>query len=155
MDTLFTDFLERMEFLHKEIRTELDRLPEEALDWSPAEDMNSIAVLLTHLVGAEQYWTCDMPAGGQSERVRSAEFEVTESNHEQLNILLDKSMVRMRSVLETHTVVDLEKRFTSVQFDNSTFNGSWCLLHALEHSATHVGHIQMMRHYWQHTHPEL
>ncbi len=92
-----------------------------------------------------------MPAGGESERVRSAEFEVTASTHEQLYALLDKSMARMRASLETLTLADLEKQLSSERFEGA-FNGSWCLLHALEHSATHVGHIQMMRHYWEHVH---
>ncbi len=151
--TLFTDFLDRMEFLYQEIRTDLARLPENALDWSPADDMNSIGVLLAHLVGAAQYWACDMPAGGESERVRSVEFEVTKTTHAQLEQLLESSMSRIKASVATLTLADLERKVSSEMFGDEEFTVSWCLMHAIEHSATHVGHIQLMRHYWQNTHP--
>ncbi len=152
MNTLFVDFLERMEFLYQEIRNDLARLPEEALDWSPAEDMNSIGILLTHLVGAAQYWACDMPAGGDSTRVRSIEFEAAGTTHAQLQDLLETSMVRMKASIATLTLADLEREVSSAMFAGETFTVSWCLMHAMEHSATHVGHIQLMRHYWQNIH---
>ncbi|MGB1250112.1 MAG: DinB family protein [Candidatus Promineifilaceae bacterium] len=151
MHPFFSAFEERMTFLHAEIQRELDRLPDEAFDWSPAEDMNSIAVLLTHSVGAERYWIGDVAAQESSGRVRSAEFKVTNLTQADLEARLTASMAYIQKVLPTFSAEDLDKSRSAEGYEQS-FTVSWCLLHAMEHTATHVGHIQMMRHYWQHTH---
>jgi len=151
MHPFFIAFEERMKFLHDEIRRELDRLPDEAFDWSPADDMNSIAVLLTHLTGAERYWVGDIAAQVPSDRVRSAEFEVTNRTKADLEARLAASMAYIQKTLPTFSAEDLDKERSSPRFEQK-FTVSWALLHAMEHTATHVGHIQMMRHYWQHVH---
>ena len=153
MHLFFVALEERFLFLHDEIRRELDRLPDEAFDWSPAEDMNSIAVLITHLAGAERYWVGDVAAGVLSERVRSAEFQVTNLTNADLKARLAASMAFIQQTLPTFSVDDLDQLRTPQKYEQP-FTVSWCLLHALEHTATHVGHIQMMRHYWQHVHVE-
>lgn len=153
MHLFFVALEERFLFLHDEIRRELDRLPDEAFDWSPAEDMNSIAVLITHLAGAERYWVGDVAAGVSSERVRSAEFQVTNLTNANLKARLAASMAFIQQTLPTFSVDDLDQLRTPPKYDRP-FTVSWCLLHALEHTATHVGHIQMMRHYWQHVYVE-
>ena len=151
MHPFFVAFEERMTFLHDEIRCELDRLPDEAFDWSPADDMNSIAVLLIHSMGAERYWVGDVAAQDPSDRVRSAEFEVTNLTKADLEAKLATSMAYMRKTLPTFSAEDLDKERRVPRYEGS-FTVSWALLHAMEHTATHVGHIQMMRHYWQHVH---
>ena len=151
MQSFFAEFEERMTFLHDEIRRELARLPDEALDWSPAADMNSIAVLITHLVGAERFWVGDVAMGESSERVRSAEFQVTNLTSEELDARLTASLTYIRSVLPRFSIDDLELSRPAPGYAQ-TFTVGWSLLHAMEHTATHVGHIQMMRHYWQHVH---
>ncbi len=151
MHQLFIDIAERLTFLHNEVHTELDRLPDEAFDWTPAEDMTSIAVLVIHLLGAEQYWTCHMAAGNDSDRVRSLEFEVKGLTRVALKAHLDAGLAAVEAALSTLSIEDLTVMRTSPLADTPRAV-SWCLQHAVEHTATHVGHIQMMRHYWQHVH---
>ena len=152
MHPFFIAFEERMMFLHDEIRRELARLPDEAFDWSPADDMNSIAVLLIHSTGAERYWVGDVAAQDPSERVRSAEFEVANLTRADLEAQLATSIAYIQKTLPTFSAEDLDKERRVPRYEQS-FTVSWALLHAMEHTATHVGHIQMMRHYWQHIHP--
>ncbi len=71
MEQLFSDMQERFETLYKAIETAVADLPAEALDWKPATDMNSVAVLLTHTAGALRYWVGDVAGGKPSGRVRS------------------------------------------------------------------------------------
>ena len=151
MSQFFTDFIEQLTFLHDEIKKELDRLPEEALDWSPADDMNSMAVLIAHLAGAERYWTCDVALGKESDRVRSQEFETKNRSKADLIALLDNTLAEISEVVAQIKIEDLETIRYSSNFREEV-SVSMCLLHAMEHTATHVGHIQMMRHYWEHVH---
>ncbi len=61
METFFKDYLERLETLHSEIETAILGLTPDALDWIPGKEMNSIAILVVHLTGAERYWIGDVP----------------------------------------------------------------------------------------------
>ena len=151
MSIFFTDFIEQLTFLHDEIKKELDRLPEEALDWSPADDMNSMAVLIAHLAGAERYWVCDVALAKESDRVRSQEFETKNRSKADLITLLDDNLTEISDVVAQMNIGDLETIRYSTNFKEE-LSVSMCLLHAMEHTATHVGHIQMMRHYWEHVH---
>ena len=151
MSIFFTDFIEQLTFLHDEIKKELDRLPEEALDWSPADDMNSMAVLIAHLAGAARYWVCDVALAKESDRVRSQEFETKNRSKADLITLLDDNLTEISDVVAQMNIGDLETIRYSTNFKEE-LSVSMCLLHAMEHTATHVGHIQMMRHYWEHVH---
>ena len=35
------------------------------------------------------------------------------------------------------------------RLDAREFTVAWCLLHALEHSAVHLGHMQIVRQLWE------
>ena len=76
METFFEDYFERMQTLYTDIKTVLEGLPPQALDWSPGPEMNSIAVLVTHLTGAARFWVGDVAAQEPSGRVRAQEFQV-------------------------------------------------------------------------------
>ena len=71
MEALLAALSERVETIHRNIEKAIDGLPAEALDWVPGPDMNSIAVLLAHTVGAERYWIGDLAGDDPSGRVRA------------------------------------------------------------------------------------
>ena len=68
MESFFLDYLDRLEALHSEVEKALEGLPQAGLDWSPGKGMNSIAVLIVHLTGAERYWVGDVASGDPSGR---------------------------------------------------------------------------------------
>jgi len=57
---ILEDYLERLQALHESIESAIEGLPQAALDWVPGPDMNSFAVLVTHVAGAERYWIGDV-----------------------------------------------------------------------------------------------
>ena len=59
--------------VHQQLRDELDGLDDDALNWIPAPGANSIATIITHLVGSEAE-TLRCVAGMTCERDRDAEF---------------------------------------------------------------------------------
>ena len=92
MEKFYTDCLERFTTLHKEIKSALDGLPAEALDWYPAEETNSINVLVVHLASAERFWAADVPLGQDSERVRAEEFKTAGLTADELYTHLDDTL---------------------------------------------------------------
>jgi uncharacterized damage-inducible protein DinB len=148
MDKFFRDYMDRLEELHREISQSITGLSQEALDWVPGRKMNSMAVLVAHLVGAERYWVGDVAGGERSGRVRSEEFQVRGLSSRVLIERLEQSEAYTRGVLECLNVEDLNQHRSSPR-DDQTFTLGWALLHALEHTAIHLGHIQIVRQLWE------
>ena len=147
MDQLFSDMQERFETLYKAIETAVADLPDEALDWKPASDMNSVTVLLTHTAGALHYWVGDVAGGRPSGRVRAEEFEARNVDAAVLMGRLRAAVDFAGKVLGQIDPAGLgEIRIAGQQNEERTVG--WALLHALEHTAIHTGHIQMTRQLW-------
>ena len=147
MERLFQDMLERFETIHKVIETAVADLPAEALDWKPGPDMNSIAVILAHTAGAWRYWVGDVAGDLPSGRVRAEEFETFKVDAAEMLGRLSKALDTTRQVLGQIDPAHLgEKRIAGQQNEERTVG--WALLHALEHTAIHAGHIQITRQLW-------
>ncbi|MCA9958538.1 MAG: DinB family protein [Anaerolineales bacterium] len=149
MLALFADFLERLTELHNGMETAVSGLPPEALDWVPGPEMNSLTVLVAHTAGAERYWIGDVAGQENSHRVRATEFEKTSLSESELKQLLRETLAHSRGVLARLTAADLEREYVSAVHNGRSFRAAWALLHALEHTATHLGHMQLVRQLWQ------
>jgi len=147
MHELFEAYYERLQSLHKGIAHTIDGLSTEALDWIPEPGMNSLAVLLVHLTGAERYWIGDVAGQDPSGRVRSTEFEVRDWNANDLQERLDQTLAHSLGVLNKLTLDDLDKPRQSPR-DGEIYSVAWALAHALEHTALHLGHMQIGRELW-------
>ena len=143
----YQEYLERLQDLHAGIQKELADLPVEALDWVPAEGMNSLSVLVVHLTGSERYWIGDVVMGESSDRDRDAEFRASGLDVGALNQRLDDAFNYARAALERLDLADLDRQCLSPR-SGKHFSASWALLHALEHTAIHLGHIQLTRQLW-------
>lgn len=147
MDSFNQDYLDRLEELHHDIALAYDGLPLEALDWSPGDDVPSINVLVTHLTGAERYWIGDVAGGVPSDRDREAEFMASGLQASDLEARLDNALTFAKELLPKITVLDLERICISPR-TGQRFTVAWALLHALEHTAIHLGHLQIIRQLW-------
>lgn len=147
METFFADYLSRLERLHESCRQSIEDLPVEALDWQPGPQMNSIAVLVTHLAGAERYWIGDIVGQDSSDRVRAEEFQAQGLDAAALLERLSSAFAHSREVLSQLEVSDLSSLRTSPMHEGD-FTVGWALAHALEHSALHTGHIEITRQLW-------
>jgi uncharacterized damage-inducible protein DinB len=146
MQPFFEDYLLNLEELHDEILNVLKDLPPAALDWSPAGDMNSINVLVTHTVGAQRFLIGETVAGDPANRDREAEFKVHGLAANVLAQRLTESLAYIRSTLDRMTVDDLA---SLRDFRGRERSVAWILSHALKHTAAHTGHIQLMRQVWE------
>lgn len=147
MKSLFEDYGRQLEALHSNIKQAIEGLSSEALDWEPGPEMNSLAVLVTHTAGAERIWIGEMAGVEPSGRDRAAEFRVRGVSAAALSALLDETLAHSLTVLERLTVSDLEaRRFSSVH--QREYRVAWALVHALEHTALHLGQVQLTRQLW-------
>ncbi len=148
MQTFYEEYLNVLQSSHTNILKALDGLSPAALDWTPGSDMNSISVLVFHLTGAERYWIGDIAAQDPAERDRDAEFRVHDVSLDILKKRLEDNMEYARTALEKFTIQDLEATRVSAK-DEREFTVAWALLHALDHTALHLGQIQLNRQLWE------
>jgi uncharacterized damage-inducible protein DinB len=147
MRSILEAYLERVQALHADMERAIEGLPQVALDWVPGPDMNSLCVLVIHAAGAERYWIGDVVGRDPSGRDRAAEFRARGLNEAALKRCLDAALDHSRGVLEGLTAQDLEELRVSPR-DGRTFTVAWSLAHALEHTAIHLGHMQIVRQLW-------
>ena len=147
MQTFYNDYLDILQACHTDILKALEGLPPAALDWVSGPEMNSISVMVFHLTGAERYWIGDVAAQEPSDRDRDSEFRVHNVGMDVIRKRLDDSLAYVRKTLKKLTLQDLGASRTSPR-DGRKFTVVWALLHALEHSNLHLGHIQITRQLW-------
>jgi hypothetical protein len=145
-----------LEKLSEQAMAALDGIPENDLnDWKPLqglEDINTFYALATHLVGAGEYWILHAAAGRPLERDRPAEFRAR-GDFASLKARYDRWLAESREALASLTEADLPRLFTR---DANPKTGSaairWtvaeCIVHAVEHTGVHVGHLQIQRQLW-------
>jgi len=148
MNTVFTALLDRFDELHLEIEKALEGLPVEALDWEPGPDMNSLSVLIVHLTGAERYWVGDVARGEPFPRDRNAEFQVRGLEAAALVKRVRDLAAYERAAFEVMALADLEQERISPR-DGKPYSVVWAIGHALEHTALHVGQVQLMSQLWK------
>jgi uncharacterized damage-inducible protein DinB len=147
MQIFFAEYLNNLQELHDDISNIVRELPAEALDWSPKEGVNPITVLVVHLTGSQRFLFGEVIGGQDVHRDRDAEFRAKGLASDELVKRLRDSIAAITDVLERLTVANLD---TKCMFRTREVTVGWALGHALKHTATHLGHIHMMRDMWYH-----
>jgi uncharacterized damage-inducible protein DinB len=148
MQKFYTDYLELLQDCHHGILQAMEGLPQEALDWVPGQDMNSINVLLAHITGSERFWIGDIAAQEPSNRDREAEFRVRGVEADVFRKRLADNLEYAHHALDIMSLQDLEA--TRVRpSDGREFSVTYALIHALEHAREHLGQIQLTRQLWE------
>ena len=148
MQSFFANYLSNLREYHDEIRNAIKGLPQNALDWTSGADINSINVLVTHLIGAERYWIGDVIAGESSDRDRAAEFKVQGLSEQELLPKLSEIEQYIEKTLETFALQALDEQRISPRNGREVTVG-WALCHALKHTSLHLGHIEITRQLWE------
>jgi hypothetical protein len=142
--------LARLDDLRGQIRDLIAGLPAEALNWRPIAGSeehatNSLAVLVTHVAGAERFWIGEVVGSLPATRDREAEFRTRASSDEELGRLLEQVGGETRQVLSTLGAADLgEVR----EARGRIIPVRWCILHVIDHTALHLGHMQLTYQLW-------
>jgi uncharacterized damage-inducible protein DinB len=148
MEAFFVDYLERLTDLHNEFTAAFSGLPQEALDWVPGQEMNSLVVLVVHVTAAERYWVGTVALSDPAPRDRDAEFRARGLSETELIERLAESRVYITMGLERITTSDFGIMRLSPRHQEE-YSVGWALLHALEHTGLHLGHAQITRQLWE------
>ena len=144
MDLIIKSYFEVLEALHKDCKQQISGLTQEELDWSPGEDMNSLAILAAHIAGAERYWMGDHLMGEASGRVRDDEFSTSGSTVDALSQQLDAALKYSRDTFDRLTQDQLGEIRKSPRGDRE-FTVAWIIASVLRHAALHLGHMEVTR----------
>jgi hypothetical protein len=101
---------------------------------------------VVHTTGAQRFLIGEAVGGDPANRDREAEFKVQGLDVDALTQRINESYAYIRSVLDGLTVDDLA---AVRDFRGRERSVAWILGHALKHTATHMGHIQLMRQVWE------
>ena len=113
-------------------------------------ETNTLFALATHLVGAGEYWTLATVGKRNIPRDRPAEFRARGALPE-LAARYERWIVELHAVLDDlpdaalGEYIEGPMQFSAGRGEDERFTASDCLLHAVEHSALHLGHIQLTR----------
>jgi Protein of unknown function (DUF664) len=144
-------YLEAMGEMREEIVKLLEGLPEEALDWKPIQGegelaTNSLAAMATHVAGSATYLIKEVVGGQSMQRNRQAEFESRGVSVSALKARLDGAVKTMEETLASLNDQQLDD---DRKYRDRTAKIRWIVLHVIEHTAQHVGHMQLTRQLWQ------
>ena len=145
-----TNYLERIEDLRNQISGLISAVPVPALNWRPIEGKdehitNSLAVLASHTSGAEHYWIAEVIGNRKATRDRNAEMSVVAGKSESLLQLLEKTAQETREVFSMLNEKDLDG---SRQVKDRMIPVRWCILHVIDHTSLHLGHMQITYQLW-------
>lgn len=112
-------------------------------------ETNTLFALATHLVGAGEFWALVVAGGRSIPRDRAAEFHASGSLSE-LSTRYERWIAGVHEVLAALEPDRMEQRvdvnrYRSTPTTSEEVSVREALLHAVEHSALHLGHIQITR----------
>ena len=144
-------YLNRIRDLRGQVCDLIVDLPAEALNWRPLEGVeehatNSLAVLATHVAGAEHFWISEVVGRRPPTRDRDAEFVTTATDASRLIQRLEAVGAETQGVFSVLTETDLEG---TREARGRTIPVRWCILHVIDHTALHLGHMQLTYQLWR------
>ena len=113
-------------------------------------ESNTLFVLATHLAGAGEFWSLELAAGRKVVRDRAAEFSAS-GTFADLEVHFRRWTDAVRETLGPlpDAVLDEVRQGPPNSYAGVLPPGQMtareCLLHAVEHAALHLGHIQLTR----------
>lgn len=133
--------------------------------WRPSglPSANPVAVLVTHLAGANAFWVGELAGGRPSGRVRQAEFAADVAERATLASLVERVQTSDRLVEEVLAELDDAKLLEPVARGEPAAGATshpllqsgevptrlFCLLHALTHHAHHHGQLLWLGKLWE------
>ncbi|MBM4332784.1 MAG: DUF664 domain-containing protein [Deltaproteobacteria bacterium] len=144
------NYLSFLNDLRGQVKTLLEGLPKEALDWRPLEGQgelatNSLAVMTMHLAGSEAFWIKEIIGRQSIQRDRDAEFVARGLGFSELAAKMETGSKDTPAILSSLTPAQLEE---TRKFRDRMVTVRWAILHVIEHFAMHVGHMQLTRQLW-------
>lgn len=145
-----------LQTLVDDIFEQLDGIPEDDLNtWLPRDgmrDVNTFYALAAHTLGAGEFWILEAAGGRSVDRNRKAEFNSSGTLGD-LRARYTSWLVATAEVfdaLDDATLASIYHRDANPERGMSEAHRTRaeCITHALEHTAVHLGHLQLQRQLW-------
>ncbi len=151
----FSDAYElHLRSLLDEFLATIEGIPEEDLNnWKPAmateggQKVTSFAALGIHIVGAGEFMTLIAVGGAPVARDREAEFVAT-ATREEIEHRFGSWLPKLHLLLERLSEEELASKNTHDRYNDRDWTNARVLLHALDHTALHVGHAEIQKQLW-------
>ncbi len=143
-------YLHMINDLRQQVADIVRDLPATALNWRPLPQVedhatNSLAVLAAHIAGAEHFWVAEVIAGEPPTRDRPAEFALVVQGPDELLVRLAAVAEETNRLLTALPASTLEEQR---QVQGRQVSVRWGLLHVIDHTALHLGHMQITYQLW-------
>lgn len=130
-------------------------IPDDVLNtWKPAaarddsHEMNTFAAIAVHTVSSGEFWILHTVGGQPTNRNRKTEFVATATVAE-IETRFDQWLERVHDVVASITDADLDRELASGSNHDPSWRAAEALFHAIDHTALHVGHLQVQRQLWE------
>jgi uncharacterized damage-inducible protein DinB len=139
-----------LETLGRLVLAELRTVPDQQLNRVVSlPEANSLFAIATHVLGASRWWVLGFAGGRVVDRDREGEF-VARGSIGELERAFEEWFAEMHRLLDDLPAEDLE-RLTPAPAPYPADEGTSrtvrdCLLHMIEHTGIHLGHVQVTRH---------
>ena len=133
--------------LQAEILGIVEAVGTDGMNWVPPyPETNSIYALATHTIQSQLWWIKENLDGQKIERDRPAEFTASATDILLLKKRFSEIQAQTVEILEKLAAEDLGKT-REVKGKNVTVE--WIVLHVIEHTALHLGHMQITKQLWE------
>ncbi len=146
-------YLQQIEDVRGQIRALIENIPvddlPEALNWRPIAGSdhatNSLGVMAIHVAGAEHFWLGEVIGGMPTTRDRDSEFQTQIETGREILERLAVVDAETRPILEALTSANLEETRLA---RGKVHHVRGIILHVINHSALHLGHMQLTYQLW-------
>ncbi|HEX2914940.1 MAG TPA: DinB family protein [Chloroflexia bacterium] len=141
---------ETLDGLTAQVKKQLEGLDENGLNWVPAgeEEVNSLYATTLHIALAQiavagRAINQRLPVNAPEVEEASSVFKVRGVSADRAYELLDEATLLVRDVLNRLTPEILDE--TRVSRSGESHTARWWILHLIEHTANHLGHMELTR----------
>lgn len=144
------NYLDRLDDLRRQIQELITSLPAAALNWRPIEGddshaTNSLAVMAAHTAGAEYHWIAEVIGRRPMTRQRDAEFKTLV---EDATGLIEKMAQTADASNRILAALSAEELAGACEVEGHSVTVRWAILHVIDHTALHLGHMQITYQLW-------
>lgn len=142
MDAVSDALIDELAWLNGRLRNAIAGMTSADLDRTLGPDTNSIAVLVAHVTGSELGWL-HRAAGQTYARDREAEFRTRGMSAADLERMIDVAAKAAPELIRAAVAGGLET--VRGKHDGRDVPAIFSILHAINHLAEHVGHVELTR----------
>lgn len=146
MDPQVEPFIQTIDQLHDDVYRAVAPLTDAEINWRHPHLSNTIGILMRHIAGSERYWIVEIVGGRPIQRRRQDEFEAERLEKDLLVERLRAAQTEVTELIRGLAAVRLHET-VEVTFRGQprTFTKSWAIMHSIQHTAYHLGQMQLFR----------